>query len=104
EDEGVERVAVLAQRALDEPVVGRVLRRGEQGPVQADPAGVVVHLVLVAAALGDLDGDVEVHGSLLLVSVRGWFGRRPVGRPAPCLHLVWGTASNSRTPVDAVSR
>ncbi len=38
QDHGVERVAVEPEGALDEAVVGRVLRRGEQGPVQPDPA------------------------------------------------------------------
>ena len=51
----VERVAVLAEGVLDEAVVGRVLRRGEQRPVEADPAGLVVDLVLVALTLRDLD-------------------------------------------------
>ena len=46
----VQRVAVEAEGLLDEPVVGRVARRGEQHPVQPEPAGLVVDLVLVAVA------------------------------------------------------
>ena len=63
QDERVERVAVLAQRAFDEAVVGRVLRRREQRAVEADPAGLVVDFVLVPMTLGDLHCDVEVHVS-----------------------------------------
>ena len=48
----VERIAVLAERVLDEAVVGGVLGRGEQRAVQADAAGLVVELVLVALPLG----------------------------------------------------
>ena len=57
EHEGVERIAVAAERALDEAVVGRVLHRREEHAVEEDLAGLVVHLVLVARALRDLHDD-----------------------------------------------
>ena len=61
--QGVERVAVQAEGVLDEAVVGGVLRRGEQRPVEADPAALVVHLVLVALTLRDLHQYVELHST-----------------------------------------
>src|SRR5579884_3952066 len=63
QDQGVQRVAVLAERVLDVAVVRGVTRRGEQHPVQPYAAGLVVYLVLVPLALRDLDQDVELHHS-----------------------------------------
>src|SRR5690606_1002339 len=60
--EGVERVAVLAESVLDEAVVVGVAGRGEEHAVEADATRLVVDLVLVPLTLGDLDGDVELHG------------------------------------------
>jgi hypothetical protein len=65
QDQRIQRVAVFAQRVLDIAVVGRVLGGGEQRPVQPDPAGGVVDLVLVAATARYLDQDVELHARYL---------------------------------------
>ena len=50
------------QRAVDEPVVRRVLHRREEHPVQEDRAGLVVGLVLVPRSLGDLHDDRQDIG------------------------------------------
>jgi tetratricopeptide (TPR) repeat protein len=59
--QGVKRVAVAAQRLVDEPVVGGVPSRGEQHSVKPDPAGAVINLVLVPVAPGDFDYYFNVH-------------------------------------------
>ncbi len=61
EDEGVEGVAVLAEGVLDEAVVGRVLSGREEHPVEPDPAGLMIHFILVALPFGYLNDNVELH-------------------------------------------
>src|SRR5690606_30347989 len=84
EHERVERVAVLAEGVLDVAVVRRVPGGGEQHPVQADPPGGVIDLVLVPASLRDLDGHVEVHGRRLPGSVLSRLGESLLHPPARC--------------------
>ena len=64
EAERVQRVAVLAERALDEPVVGGVAHRGEQAPVEDDVPGLRVELVLVPRAARHLDEIVTSARSI----------------------------------------
>ena len=83
EDERVERVAVAAQRPLDEPVVRRVRHRGEQAPVEDDRAELLVELVLVPRARRNLDEDDDVLGhawrltEAIRAQYRGRDGRHP---------------------------
>ena len=58
-DQGVERIAVLAQGAVDVAVVIRVAHGGEQGTVQEHATGLVIHFVLVLGTARDLHHDVE---------------------------------------------
>src|SRR5664280_545615 len=90
----VERITVLAEGLLDEAVVRRVPGRGKEHPVQPDPVGVVIHLVLVALPLRDLDRDVEMHlssfrsradGMQRLPSALVSPKRRQPVRRAPCI-------------------
>ena len=68
--EGVQRIAVSGQRLHHESVVRGIVDRGEEHSVEADAAGLLVELVLLAGAPRDLDEDVK---ALILA-------------PAPCHH------------------
>jgi len=68
DDQGIEGIAVLGQGVGHETVVSRVVHRGVQDPVQPDPVGVVIHLVLVATAPRDLHHDIDGLGSRLWLS------------------------------------
>jgi hypothetical protein len=59
EHQRIQRIAVQAQRAVDESVVRGILHGREQHAVQEDRAGLVVELVLVPRSLGDLHDDSE---------------------------------------------
>ena len=65
DDEGIERITVTAEGVFHEAVVRRITGGGEQHAVQTDPAGCMVHFVLVALPLRDLDDDVEFHPGIL---------------------------------------
>src|ERR1700757_5219669 len=89
--QGVQWVAISAEGVLDEPVVGRVPGRGKQHAVKPDPASVVIDLVLVPLALGDLDDYFHVHAFslspmpwLLIYSIVAGHRTAPGGRVPPC--------------------
>ena len=65
-DECVEGIAVLAQRATQVAVVGRIRGGTHQQPVELDATELRVVLVLVAAALGDLHDADQVHSLTVL--------------------------------------
>src|SRR5690606_3233916 len=70
DDEGVQLIAVLGQGVGDKPVVGGVVDRGEEHPVQKEPAGAMVELVLVAASLGNFHHYEDgLHGRFFLLCV-----------------------------------
>ena len=68
EHQHVDRVAVEAEGVLEVAVVRRVGHRRVEHAIEHDATGLVVDLVLVAAALRHLDGDVVVLGHILGLS------------------------------------
>ena len=62
EHERIERIAVAAQRSLDEAVVRRIRHRGEETPVEDDRSELVVELVLVPRPGRNLDEDGDGLG------------------------------------------
>src|SRR5487761_2213913 len=75
--ERIQRIAVQAQGVLDEAVVVGVARRGEEHPVEPDPARLVVNLVLVPTTGRNLDGYIELHKYLLASRWCGLVWRMP---------------------------
>ena len=63
DDQRVKRIAVVREGVLDESVVVRVPGRGEEHPVQPDAPGLMIHFILIALALRDLDDHIEFHDS-----------------------------------------
>src|SRR3954454_21789491 len=75
QDQSVQRVAVAGQGFGNVSVVGRIGGRREQPSVEVDAAGVVIDLVLVTTAAGDLHDDVNAV-----------VGQRAAGH-VPCSHI-----------------
>ena len=62
EHQHVQRIAVVAVGAGNEAVVGGVVGGGVEHPVQDDKPGFLIQLVLLLAALGNLNDRHEVLG------------------------------------------
>ena len=65
EHQDVERVVVLGVRLGDEAVIGRVVDRRVEDPVEPEQAGLLVQLVLDARPHRDLDQGVELAREVL---------------------------------------
>ena len=66
EYEDIERVAILRERVGDEAVLGGVGGGGEEAAIETDSASFVVDLVLISAASGDFDDDIDgFHPAIL---------------------------------------
>ena len=64
EDECVERIAVVGERAGDESVVARVMDRRIEVAVQPEDVELLVVLVLVDALMGNFDDGIDDIGRL----------------------------------------
>jgi len=74
EYQDVEGIAIFRERVGDESVFGRVGGGGEKTTIEANPARFVVDLVLIAAATGDFDDDIDGFHFVILpgsLPVRG---------------------------------
>ena len=65
EHQNIERVVVFGQRLRNEPVVGRVIHRRVENPVELQQPGLFVELVLDARPHGDLDDGDELGREFL---------------------------------------
>ena len=70
--EGVQRIAVFAEGAVNEPIVERIGHGGKQVAVQVNLAGFVIYLVFIAGTFGDFDGYFNAHAALLCNCVVGF--------------------------------
>jgi hypothetical protein len=69
EHQRVQRIAVIAEAARDEAVVGGIVDGAVKDAVQAEEARLLVQLVLVLAALRNLDDDGKGTVNLMIVDV-----------------------------------
>lgn len=61
QNQSVQRIAVLAERVVDESIIIGIASRSEEHPVQADAPVLVVHLVLITVSSRNLDGHIKFH-------------------------------------------
>ena len=62
QDQNIQRVVVVAVGAGDKAVVRGIMSGGIKDPVQNDKAGLLVQLIFLLAALGDLNDSQKVVG------------------------------------------
>ena len=69
EDQSIERIAVVAERARDEAVVGGIVHRAEKHAIQFEQPGFLVQLVLVLGPFGNFDDDGKGLLDRIMVNV-----------------------------------